>query len=188
MERSLRIGVLALQGAFREHAAALRKLGADVVEVRLPEQLDGLDGLVIPGGESTTMMRLAELYGLDAAIRSYGGAIFGTCAGMIVLGRDHLDLADLEVDRNAFGRQVRSFEADVQLLDDEIPLRGVFIRAPRIRDAGPDVEVVGELDGEPVLVRDGRLLLTSFHPELTDDLRVHELFLQMVEESSRVRA
>jgi 5'-phosphate synthase pdxT subunit len=188
VERSLRIGVLALQGAFREHAAALRKLGADVVEVRLPEQLDGLDGLVIPGGESTTMMRLAELYGLDAAIRSYGGAIFGTCAGMIVLGRDHLDLADLEVDRNAFGRQVRSFEADVQLLDDEIPLRGVFIRAPRIRDAGPDVEVVGELDGEPVLVRDGRLLLASFHPELTDDLRVHELFLQMVEESSRVRA
>ena len=136
MERSLRIGVLALQGAFREHAAALRKLGAEVVEVRLPEELDGLDGLVIPGGESTTIMRLAELYGLDAAIRSYGGAIFGTCAGMIVLDREHSDLADLEVDRNAFGRQVRSFEADVQLAGDEIPLRGVFIRAPRIRDAG----------------------------------------------------
>jgi pyridoxal 5'-phosphate synthase pdxT subunit len=188
VERSLRIGVLALQGAFREHAAALRKLGAEVVEVRLPDELDGVDGLVIPGGESTTMMRLAELYGLEAAIRSYRGAIFGTCAGMIVLDREHWDVADLEVDRNAFGRQVRSFEADVQLADDEIPLRGVFIRAPRIRDAGSEVEVLGELDGEPVLVRDGRLLLASFHPELTDDLRVHELFLQMVEEASRVRA
>ena len=188
MERSLRIGVLALQGAFREHAAALRKLGAEVVEVRLPDELDGLDGLVLPGGESTTIMRLAELYGLEAAIRSYRGAIFGTCAGMIVLDREHWDVADLEVDRNAFGRQVRSFEADVQLADDEIPLRGVFIRAPRIRDVGPEVEVLGELDGEAVLVRDGRLLLASFHPELTDDLRVHELFLQLVEETSRVRA
>jgi pyridoxal 5'-phosphate synthase pdxT subunit len=188
VERSLRIGVLALQGAFREHAAALRKLGAEVVEVRLPDELDGLDGLVLPGGESTTIMRLAELYGLEAAIRSYRGAIFGTCAGMIVLDREHWDVADLEVDRNAFGRQVRSFEADVQLADDEIPLRGVFIRAPRIRDAGPEVEVLGELDGEAVLVRDGRLLLASFHPELTDDLRVHALFLQLVEETSRVRA
>jgi 5'-phosphate synthase pdxT subunit len=188
VKRSPRIGVLALQGAFREHAAALRKLGADVVEVRLPEELDGLDGLVIPGGESTTIMRLAELYGLDSAIRSYRGAIFGTCAGMIVVDREHLGLADLVVDRNAFGRQVKSFEADVQLAGDEIPLRGVFIRAPRIRDVGDGVDVLGELDGEPVLVRDGRLLLASFHPELTDDLRVHELFLQMVEEASRVRA
>jgi 5'-phosphate synthase pdxT subunit len=188
VERPLRIGVLALQGAFREHASALRKLGADVVEVRLPEELDALDGLVIPGGESTTIMRLAALYGLDEAIRAYRGAIFGTCAGMIVLDRRHLDVADLEVDRNAFGRQVKSFEADVDLADDEIPLRGVFIRAPRIRDAGAEVEVLGELDGEPVLVRDGRLLLASFHPELTDDLRVHELFVQMVEEASRVRA
>ena len=156
--------------------------------MRLPDELDGLDGLVLPGGESTTIMRLAELYGLGAAIRSYRGAIFGTCAGMIVLDREHWDVADLEVDRNAFGRQVRSFEADVQLADDEIPLRGVFIRAPRIRDVGPEVEVLGELDGEAVLVRDGRLLLASFHPELTDDLRVHERFLQLVEETSRVRA
>jgi 5'-phosphate synthase pdxT subunit len=188
VERSLRIGVLALQGAFREHAAALRKLGAEVVEVRLPGELDGLDGLVIPGGESTTIMRLAELYGLDEAIRTYRGAIFGTCAGMIVLDREHWDVADLEVDRNAFGRQVRSFEADVDLEGDEIPLRGVFIRAPRVRDMGAGVEVLGELDGEAVLVRDGRLLLASFHPELTDDLRVHALFLQLVEEASRVGA
>ena len=156
--------------------------------MRLPDELDGLDGLVLPGGESTTIMRLAELYGLETAIRAYRGAIFGTCAGMIVLDREHWDVADLDVDRNAFGRQVRSFEADVQLADDEIPLRGVFIRAPRIRDVGPEVEVLGELDGEAVLVRDGRLLLASFHPELTDDLRVHEQFLQLVEETSRVRA
>lgn len=156
--------------------------------MRLPDELDGLDGLVLPGGESTTIMRLAELYGLEAAIRAYRGPIFGTCAGMIVLDREHWDVADLEVDRNAFGRQVRSFEADVQLADDEIPLRGVFIRAPRIRDVGPEVEVLGELDGEAVLVRDGRLLLASFHPELTDDLRVHEQFLQLVEETSHVRA
>ncbi len=186
--RPLRIGVLALQGAFREHVRALRALGTEVVEVRLPEELAGLDGLVIPGGESTTIMRLAELYAMDDAIRGYEGALFGTCAGMIVLDRAHLGLADLVVDRNAYGRQVRSFEADVRLDGDEIPLRGVFIRAPRIRDLGDELEVLGELDGEPVLVRDGRLLLASFHPELTEDLRVHELFLTMVEEASRVRA
>jgi pyridoxal 5'-phosphate synthase pdxT subunit len=188
MERSLRIGVLALQGAFKEHARALRKLGAEVVEVRLPEELDGLDGLVIPGGESTTIMRLAALYGIDEAIRSFDGAILGTCAGMILLDREHLRLADLEVDRNAFGRQLKSFEADVDLADDELPLRGVFIRAPRVKSVGPDVEVLGELDGEPVLVRDGRLLLASFHPELTDDLRVHQLFVELIEEKSRVRS
>ena len=183
-----RIGVLALQGAFREHVQVLERLGAEVVEVRLPKELEGLDGLVIPGGESTTIMRLARLYGLDEAIRAYQGAIFGTCAGMIVLDRDHLGLADLEVDRNAYGRQVRSFEADVELSGDERPLHGVFIRAPRIRDLGGDLEVLGELDGEPVLVRQGRLLLASFHPELTDDPRVHQLFLDMVREEQHVRA
>jgi 5'-phosphate synthase pdxT subunit len=184
----MRIGVLALQGAFREHAQMLRRLGAEVVEVRLPPELEGLDGLVIPGGESTTIMRLAEIYGLDEAIRRYRGAIFGTCAGMIVLDRAHLGLADLEVDRNAYGRQVRSFEADVRLEDDEPPLRGVFIRAPRIRELGGELEVLGTLDGEPVLVRDGRLLLAAFHPELTDDVRVHERFLELVEEEVGVRA
>jgi pyridoxal 5'-phosphate synthase pdxT subunit len=184
----MRVGVLALQGAFREHAQMLRSLGADVLEVRLPEELEGLDGLVIPGGESTAIMRLARIYGLDEAIRRYRGPILGTCAGMIVLDRDHLALADLEVDRNAYGRQVRSFEADVELAGDERPLHGVFIRAPRIRDLGPAVEVLGELGGEPVLVRDGRLLLASFHPELTDDARVHELFLDLVREEKLVRA
>ena len=179
MERSPRIGVLALQGAFREHVGVLQELGAEVVEVRQPEELDGLDGLVIPGGESTTILRLAELYGLDEAIRAFRGAILGTCAGMIVLDREHLGLADLEVDRNAYGRQIKSFEAEVDLEGDDRPLHGVFIRAPRIRELGAGVEVLGELDGEPVLVRDGRLLLASFHPELTDDRRVHEAFLGM---------
>jgi 5'-phosphate synthase pdxT subunit len=186
MGRPLRIGVLALQGAFREHAQVLRRLGAEVVEVRLPEELEGLDGLVIPGGESTTIASLAEEYGLDDAIRAFAEPILGTCAGMIVLDREHLGVADIEVERNAYGRQVRSFEADVALDGDERPLRGVFIRAPRIREAGAGVEVLGTLDGEPVLVRDGRLLLASFHPELTDDTRVHQRFLQLVREHTEV--
>jgi 5'-phosphate synthase pdxT subunit len=188
MDRRPRIGVLALQGAFREHARALRRGGADVAEVRLPEQLDGLDGLVIPGGESTTIAKLASLYGLDEAIRSFDRPVFGTCAGMILVDRAHLGLADLEVDRNAYGRQVASFEADLELDGDERPFRGVFIRAPRIREAGPDVEVLAELDGEPVLLRDGRVLVAAFHPELTDDPRVHERFLELVTEAMSVRA
>src|ERR671937_21426 len=183
-----RIGVLALQGNFREHAAMLRRLGAEVVEVRLPEQLEGLDGLVVPGGESTTFMRLMRLYGLDEALRSFAGPVFGTCAGMIVLDRNHLGLVDLEVERNAYGRQVASFEADRRLAGDDEPLRGVFIRAPRVREAGPEVEVVAELEGEPVLLRQGRFIVASFHPELTDDTRVHELFLAAVAEESNVRA
>jgi 5'-phosphate synthase pdxT subunit len=166
----------------------LRRLGARVVEVRKPEQLEGLDGLVVPGGESTTFMRLMRLYGLDEAIRTFRGPILGTCAGMIVLDRDHLGLADVEVDRNAYGRQVASFEADLALPGEEAPLRGVFIRAPRVRVAGDDVEVLAEHEGEPVLVRDGRILVASFHPELTDDTRVHELFLDQVQEAMSVRA
>ncbi len=182
------VGVLALQGNFREHAAMLRGLGADVVEVRLPEELDGLDGLVIPGGESTAIMRLARLYGLEDAIRRFGGAVLGTCAGMILLDREHLGLIDLAVDRNAYGRQVSSFEADLELSGDEEPLRGVFIRAPRVREVGARVEVLAEHDGEPVLLRDGRYLVASFHPELTGDTRVHERFLHLVQEGSHVRA
>jgi 5'-phosphate synthase pdxT subunit len=183
------IGVLAVQGNFREHVAMLRRLGADAVEVRKPEQLDGLDGLVIPGGESTAFMRLMRLYGLDEAIRRFAGPVLGTCAGMIVLDRAHLGLVDLEVDRNAYGRQVASFEADLPLAGESEPLRGVFIRAPRVRDVGPDVEVLAELDGEPVLLREGRFLVASFHPELTGDTRVHERFLELVRElSARSRA
>jgi 5'-phosphate synthase pdxT subunit len=133
-------------------------------------------------------MHLARLYGLDDAIRDYQGPIFGTCAGMIVLDREHLGVADLEVDRNAYGRQVKSFEAEIELAGDDLPLRGVFIRAPRIRELGREVEVLGALHGEPVLVREGRFLLASFHPELTDDPRVHELFLEIVAEGASVRS
>jgi 5'-phosphate synthase pdxT subunit len=179
---------LAVQGNFREHAAMLRRLGADVVEVRKPEQLDGLDGLVVPGGESTTFMRLMRLYGLDEAVRSFSGPMLGTCAGMIVLDRNHLGLADLEVERNAYGRQVASFEADLELAGEEAPLRGVFIRAPRVADVGSNVEVLAEHDGIPVLLRDGRLIVAAFHPELTEDTRVHELFLERVREETGVRA
>ena len=184
----MKIGVLAVQGNFREHAVMLRRLGADVVEVRKPEQLEGLDGLVIPGGESTTFMRLMRLYGLDEAVRSVPAPVFGTCAGMIVLDREHLGLVDVVVDRNAYGRQVASFEADLTLDGEEAPLRGVFIRAPRVRRTGADVEVLAEHDGEPVLLRDGRFLVASFHPELTNDTRVHERFLELIREESGVRA
>jgi 5'-phosphate synthase pdxT subunit len=183
----MRIGVLALQGNFREHAAMLRRLGADPVEVRKPEQLAGLDGLVIPGGESTTFMRLMRLYGLEDAIRRFERPVLGTCAGLIVLDRDHLGLVDLEVERNAYGRQVASFEADLELAGEEQSLRGVFIRAPRVQGASGDVEVLAELDGQPVLLRQGRFLVATFHPELTDDSRVHELFIDAVREASLVR-
>jgi pyridoxal 5'-phosphate synthase pdxT subunit len=183
-----RIGVLAVQGNVREHVGVLRRLGAEAVEVRKPEELEGLDGLVIPGGESTTFMRLMRLYGLDEAVRSFQGPVLGTCAGMIVLDREHLGLVDLAVDRNAYGRQVASFEADLELVGEDEPLRGVFIRAPRLAQAGPAVEVLAELDGEPVLLREGRFLVASFHPELTDDTRVHERFLDIVREENGVRA
>ena len=187
MEQPLIIGVLAVQGNFREHAAVLRRLGAEPVEVRLPEQLEGLDGLIIPGGESTTISRLMWIYGLDEAVQHFGGPIFGTCAGMIVLDRDHLGLGDYRTRRNAFGRQVKSFEADLELGDGEEPLRAVFIRAPWLEDAGPDVQVLAAVEGHPVLAREGRLLVAAFHPELTDDTRIHELFLNLVREEQSVR-
>jgi pyridoxal 5'-phosphate synthase pdxT subunit len=182
-----RVGVLAVQGNFREHVAMLRRLGIDAIEVRKPEQLEDLDGLVVPGGESTTFMRLMRLYGLDEAVRTFDRPILGTCAGMIILDREHLGLVDVVVDRNAYGRQVASFEADLALSGDSYPLRGVFIRAPRVRVTG-DVEVLARHEGEPVLVRDGRILVASFHPELTEDTRVHELFLNGVREAMSVRA
>jgi 5'-phosphate synthase pdxT subunit len=186
VEKPLRIGILAVQGNFREHAAVLRRLAAEPVEVRLPEQLGGLDGLIVPGGESTAIARLMRLYGLDEALRQFSGPIFGTCAGMIVLDREHLGLGDFRVERNAFGRQVHSFEADLDIGHGDEPLRAVFIRAPWIEDAGPGVEVLAEVDGHPVLARDGRLLVAAFHPELTDDSRIHELFLNQVREAMSV--
>ncbi len=184
----LRIGILAVQGNFREHAQMLRRLGADPVEVRKPAQLDGLDGLVIPGGESTTFMRLMRLYGLDEGVRGFERPIFGTCAGMIVLDRDHLGLVDMAVRRNAFGRQVASFETDLAVAGEEAPMRAVFIRAPWVEDVGPAVEVLAEVDGRPVLAREGRFLVAAFHPELTDDTRLHQRFLDLVKEEQVVRA
>ncbi|HVD26375.1 MAG TPA: pyridoxal 5'-phosphate synthase glutaminase subunit PdxT [Gaiellaceae bacterium] len=179
----MRIGVLAVQGDFREHAAMLRRLGAEPVEVRKPQQLDDLDGLVIPGGESTAIMRLIRIYGLEQGLREFDRPVFGTCAGMILLDREHLGLVDLAVRRNAYGRQVASFETDLEL-EGGGSVRGVFIRAPRVAEVGPEVEVLAELDGEPVLLRQGRFIVASFHPELTDDTRVHELFLELVREES----
>ena len=182
------IGVLAVQGNFREHAAMLRRVGAEAVEVRKPEQLEELDGLIVPGGESTAIARLVRLYGLEEAIRSFERPMLGTCAGMILLDRRHLGLLELTVARNAYGRQVASFEADLELLGEEQSLRGVFIRAPRVAEVGPGVEVLAELDGEPVLLREGRIIVAAFHPELTDDTRVHERFLDLVREAMSVRA
>jgi 5'-phosphate synthase pdxT subunit len=182
----VRIGVLAVQGNFREHGAMLRRLGVDSIEVRRAEQLEGLDGLVVPGGESTAISRLMRVGGLEEPIREFPGALFGTCAGMILFARDHLGLLDVEVERNAYGRQVASFEADVTIEGENEPLPGVFIRAPRIVETGAAVEVLGRLAGEAVLVREGRILAASFHPELTHDTRVHERFLQVVGERREV--
>ena len=134
MSARLKIGVLAVQGNFREHVSMLRRLGAEAVEVRKPEELDDLDGLIVPGGESTAIARLVRLYGLEEAIRAFERPLFGTCAGMILLDRRHLGLLDLEVSRNAYGRQVASFEADLELVGEDEPLRGIFIRAPRVAE------------------------------------------------------
>ena len=189
--------MLAVQGNFREHGAVLRRLGVEAVEVRKPEELRGLDGLIIPGGESTAIGRLIRLYGLEEAIRHFEAPILGTCAGMILLAREAVDgtpeqpllgAIDLVVRRNGYGRQVASFEADLELEGEDRPLRGVFIRAPRVTEQGPEVEVLAELDGDPVLLRQGRILVAAFHPELTDDTRVHERFLQLVREESLVRS
>jgi pyridoxal 5'-phosphate synthase pdxT subunit len=186
-----RVGVLALQGAFREHIAALRDVGVDAVEVRLPRDLKGLDGLVIPGGESSTMSKLIEAYDLEAPIRELharGGAFLGTCAGMIVLahhaedGRPdqrYLDMIDIDVRRNAYGRQPASFEAPLRLVGEDLPIPGVFIRAPQIERLGDGVEVVAEHEGEPVAARQGNVLVTAFHPELTSDRRLHRRFAEM---------
>ena len=197
MSEPLRIGVLALQGNFREHVAMLRRLGAVAVEVRLPGQLAGLDGLIIPGGESTTIGKLAALYGLDDAIRAFPGAVFGTCAGMILLAKSAVDgthgqpllgLVDITVRRNAFGRQVKSFEADLEVEGESEPVRAIFIRAPWIEETGPGVQVLAEAEGHAVLARDGRFLVAAFHPELTGDTRIHERFLDLVREEQGVRA
>ena len=184
------VGVLALQGDFAAHAAMLRELGAEVTEVRTPEHLIGLDGLVIPGGESTTISMGMVREGLDEAIRALhkgGTPVLGSCAGMIVCDRDHLGLGSYAVKRNAFGRQAQSFESDLHVegLGDEA-LRAVFIRAPWVEDAG-EAQVLAEVDGHAVALREGNLLACAFHPELTDDSRFHALFMALVSEPSKER-
>lgn len=191
----MRIGVLALQGDFAEHIVMLKKLGAETAEVRLPEHLDDLDGLIIPGGESTTIGKLMVIYGLLEAIREFGQshAIWGTCAGAILLSRDArreqplLELMDITVERNAFGRQVDSFEAALNVdavekaTETDAPFHAVFIRAPIIESVEADAEVLSALDdGRIVAAQQGHLLATSFHPELTGDTRFHEYFLTLV--------
>jgi 5'-phosphate synthase pdxT subunit len=188
----LRIGVLAIQGDFQAHRRMLESLGAEATEVRTPERLEDLDGLVVPGGESTTISMGMERDGLDKAVRAHsesGRPILGSCAGMIVCDRDHLGLADYTCRRNAFGRQLHSFEEDLVIegLGEE-PLRAVFIRAPWVEDGGPGVEVLAEVGGHPVAVRDGNVLAVAFHPELTDDSRVHALFMAMATSSAEVRS
>ncbi len=179
----MRIGVLAIQGGFAAHLAILRRLGAEAAAVRAPADLEGLDGLVIPGGESTTIVKGIEAAGLGDPIRDHhaaGRPVFGTCAGMIVCDAGHLGLLDATARRNAFGRQLASFEADLEVegIGAE-PLRAVFIRAPWIERHGPGVEVLASYEGHPVAVREGGVLACAFHPELTDDSRLHALFMAM---------
>jgi 5'-phosphate synthase pdxT subunit len=178
------IGVLALQGDFEAHVKMLRALGADVREVRVPADLEGLDGLVMPGGESTTMTLGIAREGLAEPLRALvrsGTPVLGTCAGMIMLDREHLGLMDTICARNAFGRQIRSFEADLEIPGiDGGPVRAVFIRAPWLAEYGDGVEVLAEVDGHPVAARQDNMLVISFHPEIAGEDRVHELFLRDV--------
>ena len=197
-ERKPRIGVLALQGAVRQHVEAIRDVGAEPVEVRLPRDLVDLDALILPGGESTTMRRLIDAYNLREPIAAMARAdtpMLGTCAGMILLAdriadegdEPYFGVLDLEVRRNGYGRQLDSFEADLDVPSvGEAPLHGVFIRAPMVTDVGARAEVLArDPDGEPVAVRQGRILATAFHPELTDDRRIHRLLVDLVAEGSR---
>jgi 5'-phosphate synthase pdxT subunit len=181
--KALTVGVLALQGDFEAHAATLRQLGAEPREVRTPAELAGLDALVIPGGESTTIGKMIDSAGLEPALRAHfeaGKPILGTCAGLIVCDAEHLGFVDVTAKRNAFGRQLQSFEADLEVegAGDE-PLRAVFIRAPWVERQGPAVEVLASYQGHPVAVRDGNVLACAFHPELTDDPRFHAIFMAM---------
>ena len=192
----MEVGVLALQGDFAEHIAVLKRLGVTGREIRLPEQLEDMNGLIIPGGESTTLSRLMSIYSMREPIERMsrqGKAIWGTCAGMIMVAQEiteedpvPLKLMDIGVLRNGFGRQVDSFEQDLQVIDlGPTPFHGVFIRAPVITRVGREVKVMATLpDGQPVAVRQGNLLATSFHPELTADIRLHQYFLDLIPQES----
>jgi len=178
------VGVLALQGDFEAHRRVLERLGVDVREVRSTGDLEGIEGLIIPGGESTTITLGVEREGLAEPIRELARAgmpVLGSCAGLIMLDSEHLGLMDMRAERNAFGRQVKSFEADIVLAGlDGGPIHGVFIRAPWIAEHGPGVEILGELDGHPIAAREGDLLAVAFHSELGEDDRLHRLFLERV--------
>ncbi|KRE73672.1 pyridoxal 5'-phosphate synthase glutaminase subunit PdxT [Paenibacillus sp. Soil750] len=188
-----KIGVLALQGAVAEHIRGIEKAGAEGVVVKRTEQLAELDGIILPGGESTTIGKLMRTYGFIDALREFSAAgkpVFGTCAGLIVIAKEitgqpeaHLELMDITVARNAFGRQRESFETDLPIKGIDESVRAVFIRAPLIEKVGPDVDVLATYDGQIVAARQGHLLAASFHPELTDDFRLHSYFLDMVKQS-----
>ena len=193
---AVKIGVLALQGAFREHINAIKKCGCEAVEIKFAGQLENIDGLIIPGGESTTMVKLIDKYNFKPALDRFhkmGIPLFGTCAGLILLASkvDNLGFClgyiDIEVDRNAYGRQVESFEMPVKLngsyFNSKDDFTAVFIRAPKIIKASEKVQVLSSMDGSPVLVRQGSVLVCSFHPELTDDLRIHMFFAGMAKKS-----
>ncbi|AZN38947.1 pyridoxal 5'-phosphate synthase glutaminase subunit PdxT [Paenibacillus albus] len=194
----MKIGVLALQGAVAEHIRSIEAAGGEGVAVKRVEELDSLDGLIIPGGESTTIGKLMRKYGFIDAIRDFsqqGKPIFGTCAGLIVLaerieGQEdaHLQLMDMTVARNAFGRQRESFETDLPVKGINEPVRAVFIRAPLIKEVAPSVDVLSTYNGEIVTARQGHLLASSYHPELTDDYRLHAYFLDMAKEAAAAKA
>jgi 5'-phosphate synthase pdxT subunit len=184
------VGVLALQGDFEAHCRVLASLGAECRLVKTPRDLDGLDGLVMPGGESTTMTLGIEREGLAEPLRALaksGTPVLATCAGLIMLDRDHLGVLDVTAQRNAFGRQVNSFESDVDLTGFGEALRAVFIRAPWVEQAGDGVEVLAEVDGHPVAVRQGNIMAVAFHPELTDDPRVHAWLVDRVRAAADAR-
>lgn len=186
------VGVLALQGDFQAHATMLRELGAAVREVRVPADLEGLDGLVMPGGESTTMTLGVAREGLADPLRAFaaaGSPVLGTCAGLIMADREHLGIMDIRAERNAFGRQVRSFEEDLAITGVEGgPVRAVFIRAPWIAEAGEEVEILAQVDGHAVAARQGGVLVVAFHPELSGERRIHERFLGLVRQRLARRA
>jgi 5'-phosphate synthase pdxT subunit len=180
---ALKVGVLALQGDFEAHAKTLRQLGAEPREVRTPAEMEGLDALVIPGGESTTIAKMIDSAGLEPALRAHheaGRPILGTCAGLIICDAENLGFLDATAKRNAFGRQLQSVEADLEVegAGDE-PLRAVFIRAPWVERHGPEVEVLASFEEHPVAIREGNVLACAFHPELTDDPRFHAIFMAM---------
>jgi 5'-phosphate synthase pdxT subunit len=189
----MKLGVLALQGDFREHCAALSKIKLNPVEVRMPKDLEGIDGLVIPGGESTTIGKLMVKYGLDKAItKKYNEAmlIYGTCAGAILLAKDilhseqpRLELIDISISRNSYGRQIDSFETEIDVNGLKKPFPAIFIRAPQIKRTSKDVEILSMHNRLPVLIRTEKILISTFHPELSEDTRIHEYFIGMIKES-----